>query len=89
MKSEVEIAKLKKVCTYLHHEMVEIEGIKIFGSPYQPLYYNWGFQYHETRANDIWGGLPSEIDILITHGPPFGILDLTSDGVHVGCKRLA
>lgn len=88
MKSENEIEKLKKVCIYLQHEAVEIEGIKIFGSPYQPLFFNWGFQYHETRAHEIWNTLPPQIDILITHGPPYGILDLTSEGTHAGCKTL-
>lgn len=32
--------------------------------------------------------MPSKIDILVTHGPPFGILDTGSDGVHAGCKIL-
>jgi hypothetical protein len=34
--SEDEIHKLKSICTYLEHEVVEIEGLKIFGSPYTP-----------------------------------------------------
>jgi hypothetical protein len=70
---------LKEVCTYLDHEMVEVEGLKIFGSPYQPLFYNWGFQYHNSRANEIWSKIPEGVDILLTHGPPRGILDLTED----------
>jgi hypothetical protein len=59
---------------------VEIEGLKIFGSPYQPLFYNWGFQYHASRAEEIWSAIPKDTDILITHGPPHGILDANSEG---------
>jgi hypothetical protein len=80
MNSQEEIKKLKEICTYLQHESVEIEGLKIFGSPYQPLFYNWGFQYHASRAEEIWSAIPKDTDILITHGPPHGILDANSEG---------
>jgi Icc-related predicted phosphoesterase len=88
MNSEDEIQKLKEVCTYLDHESTVVEGINIFGSPYQPLFYNWAFQYHSSRAEDIWSEIPKDTELLITHGPPHGILDKSSEGEHAGCLTL-
>lgn len=76
--AKVELEKLKQHCIYLEHEAVEVEGIKIFGSPYQPLFYNWGFQYHSSKAEMLWSAIPQGIDLLITHGPPHLILDQDS-----------
>lgn len=53
------------------------------------MFFNWGFQYHESRANDIWSAIPKGIDILVTHGPPHGVLDVYADGARCGCKTLA
>jgi len=36
----------------------------------------------------IWAKIPKNLDILITHGPPFGILDRTTRGVNAGCPKL-
>ena len=36
----------------------------------------------------MWAHLPEEIDILVTHCPPFGVCDITHKGYHVGCKYL-
>jgi Icc-related predicted phosphoesterase len=36
-----------------------------------------------------WDLIPDSLDVLITHGPPFGILDQTAPGeMHLGCKEL-
>lgn len=74
---------------YLNDSGIEIEGIKIWGSPISPWFYDWAFNRH--RGNDIkkhWDKIPQNTDILITHGPAFGILDLTSRYENVGCKDL-
>jgi Icc-related predicted phosphoesterase len=77
---------LRSCCTYLEHEMVEVEGIKIFGSPYTPNFHDWAFMYDEKDAKSIWA-IEGPVDILVTHGPPFGILDKVSR-VCVGCPEL-
>jgi len=84
---------------YLEHESVEIEGIKIFGSPYTPAFgSNWAFNVPRSKLKVYWDEIPADTDILIVHGPPKGILDLTQydtrpggDGnslFQCGCKFL-
>jgi Icc-related predicted phosphoesterase len=76
-------------CIYLNDSMVEIEGIKIWGSPVTPFYHNWAFNRYP--GNDIckhWKVIPEDINILITHGPPAGILDITVRGIGVGDEDL-
>lgn len=64
---------------YLEHEYVEIEGLKLFGSPYTPTFGDWYFMKDRSKLNKYWEYLEEGIDILITHGPPQGILDLSRD----------
>ena len=75
---------------YLDNAQVEIEGIKIWGSPYTPRYGGWSFM--KERGDEmlrVWKMIPEDTDILITHGPPMGILDFTTRGqVHAGCWDL-
>ncbi len=74
---------------YLNDSACEIEGIKIWGSPVQPWFYNWAF--NRQRGEEIqkhWDLIPKDTDILITHGPPFNILDTTVQGMNVGCENL-
>lgn len=74
---------------YLNDSGVTIEGIKIWGSPIQPWFFDWAF--NRQRGADInrhWELIPTDTDILVTHGPPFGILDQTSRGEAVGCTDL-
>lgn len=76
-------------CTYLRDSGVEIDGIRFFGSPWVPRFGNWAFMKDEERMRNHWDRvLPDDIDVLITHGPPFEILDETDIGDHVGCKYL-
>jgi Icc-related predicted phosphoesterase len=77
---------------YLEHELIEIEGIKIFGSPYTPEFHNWAFNRARNKLGRIWDSIPDDIHVLITHGPPKGILDSASRDKHVsenvGCSAL-
>ena len=74
---------------YLNDSGIEIEGIKIWGSPISPWFFDWAFNRH--RGEEIqkhWDMIPDNTDILITHGPVYGILDKTARGELVGCKDL-
>ena len=74
---------------YLNDSGVEIEGLNIWGSPVQPWFFDWAF--NRQRGADIqkhWDLIPAHTDILITHGPAFGILDRTTRNELVGCKDL-
>ena len=66
---------------YLENEDVTIEGIKIFGSPYTPTFgYGWAFNKDRNKLERIWRNIIDEdVDIVINHGPPKGILDLSTD----------
>lgn len=76
-------------CIYLQDEMVEIEGFKIYGTPWQPWFHDWAFNVRddEKRA-EIFSKIPEGIDILMTHCPPKNILDKTVHGFNVGCPEL-
>lgn len=74
---------------YLNDSGANIEGMSIWGSPVSPWFYDWAFNRH--RGEDIkkhWDLIPDHTDMLITHGPAFGILDQTVSGLHVGCEEL-
>src|SRR6185369_5847056 len=68
---------LDKSIMYLQDEMVEFDGLKIYGSPWQPEFFNWAFNLprKSPELGKRWKDIPGGIDILITHGPPHGILD--------------
>lgn len=67
--------EIGKRAIYLEHDLVEVEGLRIFGSPYTKKYSRGAFQYNKFDDALVWNSLPENIDILITHEPPFGILD--------------
>ncbi len=76
-------------CQYLENGMTTIKGIKFWGSPYTPLFMNWSFMRERGKGmNAIWNKMPEEVDVIITHGPPMGILDETLLGKNVGCEDL-
>jgi Icc-related predicted phosphoesterase len=90
----------KRGIVLLNDSGIEIEGIKIWGSPVQPWFHSWAFNRHRTEEGSNtkhpwikphWDLIPEDTEILITHGPPHGILDLVarSGGLHVGCEHLA
>lgn len=75
---------------YLCDSGTEYFGLKFWGSPYQPRFCDWAF--NEDRGDAIkkhWDLIPDNTDVLITHGPPYGILDKsTPAGPHLGCDDL-
>ena len=76
--------------TYLEDEAITLDGIKIYGSPWQPEFHNWAFNLPRGQAlKEKWDLIPADTDILVTHGPPKHIGDRTFMGKHVGCEELA
>lgn len=74
--------------TYLQDNAVEISGVKFYGSPWTPEFVGV-FQLDSYKeAKDTWKNIPVDTDVLITHGPPKGILDMTSRGGKVGDRAL-
>jgi len=73
------------------YDMDEDRSLKIYGSPWQPKFFNWAFNL--PRNGEVmkakWDDIPDNTDILITHGPPFGHLDIPGgQSVRVGCEML-
>jgi Icc-related predicted phosphoesterase len=68
---------------YLENDYVEIENIKIFGSPNTPTFGNWSFMKDRVKLERHWrSAIHEDCDIIITHGPPKGILDKAEDRDH-------
>lgn len=64
---------------YLDKESVTIDGIKFYGEPTTPEFGKWYFMAERGRMMKHWGQVPDDVDVLLTHGPPKGILDLTQN----------
>ncbi len=74
---------------YLNDSGCEINGIRFWGSPITPEFMDWAF--NRKRGTDIqkhWKLIPKNTDMLITHGPPFGKLDATTNHFRTGCEDL-
>jgi len=65
---------------HLWNQEANIEGFKIWGSPYTPSFgVGWAFNKDRSKIGEIWKTIPDDTDIIVTHGPPKGILDLSYD----------
>lgn len=86
---------------YLENDSCIIEGLKIYGSPFQPTLlkiYGSPFQptfdwsYQRSRGDEmakIWAKIPKDTDILVTHGPSHGTLDWSHySKSSAGCEEL-
>ncbi|MEI7527199.1 MAG: metallophosphatase domain-containing protein [Mariniphaga sp.] len=89
------LRKIKKLVQegiiYLQNNGTEIEGIKFWGSPVTPYFLGMAFNEREGNAiRKVWNKIPFETDVLITHGPPKGILDggMGCDELHLQINRV-
>lgn len=88
-RSDAEDILKKNGIIYLNDSGINIDGVKFWGSPIQPVFFDWAF--NRERGEDIkkhWDLIPDDTDVLITHGPPFGVLDECANGEKVGCTDL-
>lgn len=75
--------------TYLEDAGARVDGLSVWGSPWQPRFHDWAFNLDRGAAIAAkWALVPDDVDVLVTHGPPFGVLDATFDGRRVGCEEL-
>lgn len=91
--SEQWVKALSPRTNILLNSDITVEGVKIWGSPVTPWFHDWA--YNVNRGPDIqkyWDMIPSDTSIVVTHGPPHGIMDLVSPGSmreqRVGCEDL-
>lgn len=81
---------------YLEDSEIEIEGLKIYGTPWTPIFYYWAFNANDVNQcddnlpslNDIFSRIPTGLDFLISHGPPSDILDKNRQGDHCGSQSI-
>lgn len=73
---------------YLQDSGVTINGISFYGTPWTPEFCNWAFMLPDEDLKKKWKGIPDNLDVLITHGPAFGILDRLPNEGSVGSKTL-
>ena len=75
---------------FLVDESIVIDGVKFYGSPWVPRYGCWFWML--SRGEEIgrkWNRIPMDVDVLITHGPPHGKLDMSPyDKIPAGCEEL-
>ena len=88
----------QKYCTHVLIDRVcDLLGYKFFGSPWTPSFgRDWAYMRSRQKMSDVWQAVPDGTEILLTHGPPKGILDMSYDVekgsdtlVRAGCNSLA
>ena len=84
---------------YLNNTEYIYSGVKFYGSPITPSFHKANWAFNADRGEEIkkyWGKIPGDVDVLITHGPPYGILDSIpetfkqspNEDIHRGCDDL-
>ena len=75
--------------TYLRDALIEIDGIRIYGTPWTEELFGYSFELPEDELIRKWQQIPTDVDILITHIPPLSVLDRVKAGNHQGSASLA
>lgn len=81
---------------FIDEDIIEIEGVKIFCSAVTPWFHNWAWNKGPKELETHWNRIPEDVDIIVTHGPPYGIGDevvkINGDSydpkMSVGCPSL-
>ena len=92
----MEIVNSYKTVDYIQDETISVGNdekmVNIYGSPWQPEFYNWAFNLPKNGVELAakWDAIPDNTDILITHGPAFGVLDTVAGKMwdNLGCQLL-
>ena len=89
LESDPSRRRLISNATVLINEGVEVAGLKTWGSPTAPLLGAvFGLSSPADRAS-LYAKIPGDVDVLVTHGPPYGILDRSPGALHhAGCPQL-
>lgn len=82
---------------YLIDNEIEIEGVRIYGTPWTPTFGNWAFMYNESILHNFYQKIPEGLDILLSHGPAYHMNDtilqyperIEGSEEHIGSKALA
>ncbi len=80
-----ELEEVGAIC--LHNTEVQINGVQFFGSSFTPIFGDWAFMHSAIQRKKYWENAPN-CDVLITHGPPSGILSQNYNNIDCGCEFL-
>ena len=94
VENAMQIVNSYKTIDYLQDDWFKViygeQMVKVYGSPWQPEFYNWAFNLPRMgkELDEKWSLIPEGLDVLVTHGPPWGMLDMTPNNINVGCELL-
>jgi Icc-related predicted phosphoesterase len=74
--------------TYLENETALVQGLHVFGSPLALPFGAFPFMASEERLAEVWATIEDDVDLLVIHGPAYGLGDTTEDGRHAGSRSL-
>lgn len=78
-----------KNATYLQDAAFQHSGVWFYGAPWTPLLSRHAFYADDDALKQKWSLVPEDTNVLITHVPPFSVLDKSSRGLTLGCPHLA
>eukprot|EP01120_Amphizonella_sp_Union-15-10_P010535 TRINITY_DN4235_c1_g1_i1.p1 TRINITY_DN4235_c1_g1~~TRINITY_DN4235_c1_g1_i1.p1 ORF type:complete len:281 (-),score=42.73 TRINITY_DN4235_c1_g1_i1:33-875(-) len=79
----------KKIIYLEDSETTICDGIRVYGSPWQPEFCDWAFNVNRGKEiKKYWDQIPNGIDVLVTHGPPTGHGGFCNNGLEAGCDDL-
>ncbi len=92
LENNVEAAEgMLKAGQYLNCTMAHVgpgDGLWVYGVPHQLAFCDWAFNTDEDGLKRRFDCIPEGVDILVTHGPPHGVLDENTQGIHCGSVAL-
>lgn len=74
---------------YLQDSGFVYRGVRFHGAPWVPMLDGHAFFADDRALAAAWSRIPNDVDVLITHTPPAGILDESSTGLKLGCRHLS
>lgn len=75
--------------SYLQDSGAVVAGLQFWGSPITPWFFDWAYNRHRgAEIREHWDLIPKDTQVLVTHGPPRGILDRNFRGENHGCDDL-
>lgn len=81
-------ADLPSGIIYLQDTSYWHEGVHFYGTPWSGEFFNWAFMDDEDGLAERYAQIPDGVDVLISHGPPYGLCDRTDGGIHAGSIAL-
>jgi predicted phosphohydrolase len=74
--------------SYLCDSAADLAGLRVWGSPFAVTYGAWAFMESDAELERRFAAIPPGLDVLLVHGPPYGVLDHAVRGVDTGSHAL-